>query len=58
MPYVFEAFTIVAKESERIWDDNLGLQPTGTLPVYPLAPTQFRNTMPLDRDMIIFPKSR
>ena len=58
MPYVFEAFTVVAKESERIWDDNLGLQPTGTLPVSPLAPTQFRNTMPLDRDIIIFPKSR
>ena len=57
-PYVFEAFTLVAKESERIWDDNLGLQPTGTIPVSPLAPTQFRNTMPLDRDIIIFPKSR
>jgi murein DD-endopeptidase MepM/ murein hydrolase activator NlpD len=25
-PYAFEAFTLVAKESERIWDDNLGLQ--------------------------------
>ena len=58
MPYVFEAFTLVAKESERIWDDNVGLQPTGTIPVSPLAPTQFRNTMPLDRDIIIFPKSR
>ncbi len=57
-PYVFEAFTLVAKESERIWDDNVGLQPTGTIPVSPLAPTQFRNTMPLDRDIIIFPKSR
>jgi hypothetical protein len=57
-PYVFEAFTLVAKESARIWDDNVGLQPTGTIPVSPLAPTQFRNTMPLDRDIIVFPKSR
>jgi len=49
--------------SSRRWltraaDDNLGLQSTGTLPVSPLAPTQFRNTMPLDRDIIIFTKSR
>jgi hypothetical protein len=57
-PYVFEAFTLIAKESARIWDDNVGLQPTGTIPVSPVAPTQFRNTMPLDRDIIIFPKSR
>jgi len=58
-PYVFDSFTLVGKLTERIWDDDLGLQPTGTLPVTPLAPTRFRNTMPLDRDIIIFPpKSR
>ncbi|WP_269664870.1 hypothetical protein [Streptacidiphilus rugosus] len=39
----------------RIWDDNLGLQPTGVLPV---SPSPFagphRHQMPLDRNIIRF----
>lgn len=54
-PYVFEAFDLVGHESERIWDDNLGLQPDGTIPVNPaISPGPRRNVMPLDRDIVVF----
>lgn len=54
-PYVFEAFDLVGHESERIWDDNLGLQPNGTIPVNPaINPGPRRDAMPLDRDVIKF----
>lgn len=54
-PYVFEAFDLVGHESERIWDDNLGLQPNGTIPVIPtIRPGPRRNVMPLDRDIVAF----
>jgi hypothetical protein len=58
-PYVFERFDVVGYLTERIWDDNIGLQPTGTLPVTP-APQPFRRerAMPLDRDVIVFPPRR
>jgi hypothetical protein len=58
VPYVFDAFTLVGKETERIWDDNIGLQPTGTIPVAPVTPIEYRNAMPLDRDVIVFPQPR
>src|SRR5690606_29973468 len=32
-PYEFRRFRLVGQETERIWDDNLGLQPTGKLPI-------------------------
>ena len=55
VPYVFERFALVGKETARIWDDNVGLQPTGTIPVAPVTPAlDFRRTMPLDRDVIVF----
>jgi len=55
MPYVFEAFDLVGHESERVWDDNLGLQPDGTIPVNPaINPGPRRNVMPLDRDIVMF----
>src|SRR5262249_3274509 len=54
-PFVFERFEVVGYETERIWDDNLGLQPSGTLPIAPAAhPTQRQRAMPLDRDVIVF----
>ena len=34
-PYVFDRFDLVGHETERIWDDNLGLQPTGQIPFRP-----------------------
>jgi hypothetical protein len=54
-PYVFKQFEVVGHEEKRIWDDNIGLQPTGTIPVGP-APNAGpkKNAMPLDRDIVKF----
>jgi len=54
-PYVFGRFTVLGHVTKRIWDDNLGLQPTGVLPFTP-APqrTIRRREMPLDREVISF----
>jgi hypothetical protein len=55
-PYVFDRFELVGHETERIWDDNIGLQPTGTIPFAPAAnPGPRQNAMPLDRDIVTFP---
>src|SRR5262245_26471659 len=55
-PYVFDGFTVVGHETERIWDDDLGLRPDGTLPFAPAAdPERLGNAMPLDRDVVTFP---
>jgi hypothetical protein len=54
-PFVFRGFDLVGKVTERIWDDNLGLQPTGTLPFADAVnPGPRRNEMPLDRDVVVF----
>jgi len=54
-PFVFDRFDVVGYETERIWDDTLGLQPNGTIPVAPAAqPTRRQRAMPLDRDVIVF----
>lgn len=54
-PFRFTRFDLVGRVTERIWDDNLGLQPTGLLPVGPVPePGLRRRTMPLDRDVIRF----
>jgi hypothetical protein len=54
-PYVFEKFELIGHETERIWDDNLGLQPNGTIPVKPATnPGPRANVMPLDRDIVRF----
>ena len=31
-PFVFESFELTGRITQRIWDDTLGLQPTGALP--------------------------
>ena len=55
-PFVFDSFDLVGQITRRIWDDDLGLQPTGTLPFAPAAaPGARRNQMPLDRNVIVFP---
>jgi murein DD-endopeptidase MepM/ murein hydrolase activator NlpD len=52
-PYLFDHFDLVGQVTERIWDDILGLQPSGTLP-YSAAPDAGARTnqMPLDRNVI------
>jgi Peptidase family M23 len=55
-PFVFNRFSLLGQVTQRIWDDNLGLQPTGTLPYAPAArPTTRLLQMPLDRNVISFP---
>jgi hypothetical protein len=54
-PYVFDRFDLVGFETERIWDENIGLQPNGTIPFAPaLEPFERQLVMPLDRDIVIF----
>jgi hypothetical protein len=53
-PYVFEKFRLVGTETARIWDDNIGLQPTGTIPVAAVPnPGVHRRQLPLDRSVIV-----
>jgi Peptidase family M23 len=55
-PFVFDRFDLLGQVTQRIWDDNIGLQPTGTLPFTPAErPTTRRLEMPLDRNVISFP---
>jgi hypothetical protein len=52
-PYVFDRFELVGQVTERIWDDVIGLQPTGTLPYMPAPDAGPRaSQMPLDRNVI------
>ena len=54
-PFVFNRFTVQGQVTKRIWDDNLGLQPTGVLPFTPARDqTIRRREMPLDREVISF----
>ncbi|MBV9594434.1 MAG: M23 family metallopeptidase [Actinobacteria bacterium] len=54
-PFVFRQFELRGHVPERIWDDDLGLQPTGTLPVDPATPVTTRHDqLPLDRDIVRF----
>lgn len=54
-PYVFRDFTLLGRVGPRIWDDNIGLRPTGVLPVTPVTPpTRHRYEAPLDREVIAF----
>ena len=54
-PFTFRSFDLLGQVGPRIWDDNLGLQPTGVLPVAP-SPYAGRHhdQMPLDRNVIRF----
>jgi hypothetical protein len=54
-PFAFDCFELSGQVTERIWDDNIGLQPTNVLP-YVAAPDpgQRTNEMPLDRNVVRF----
>jgi hypothetical protein len=55
-PFVFERFELVGQITRRIWDDDLGLQPTPVLPYAPARNPGVRSDqMPLDRNVIVFP---
>jgi hypothetical protein len=58
-PFRFARFDLVGQLTERIWDDNLGLQPTGALPIAPAQDAGRRQReMPLDRNVIVFSPPR
>jgi Peptidase family M23 len=58
-PFRFNRFDLVGQVTERIWDDNIGLQPTGLLPFAPARqPGRRRRQMPLDRNVVSFPAPR
>lgn len=54
LPYVFDSFTLLGSVSERIWDDDLGEQPTGQLPFEPADPSERADELPLDRTVVRF----
>ena len=52
-PWVFDSFTLLGRVTERLWDDNMGLEPTGVLPFAPDAsPSKRTNELPIDRDVV------
>lgn len=54
-PYVFDQFDLLGRVPDRLWDDNLGLEPTGKLPFVAAAPGGPRNSeLPLDRTVVRF----
>jgi biotin carboxyl carrier protein len=52
LPWVFDQFTLLGSVPDRIWDDDLGLQPTGQLPFDKIDPSDRTNEMPLDRTVV------
>ncbi|MCX5227529.1 M23 family metallopeptidase [Streptomyces sp. NBC_00233] len=54
-PFTFRKFRVLGHVEPRIWDDNLGLQPTGVLPITP-SPYDgpHRARYPLDREVLEF----
>ncbi|WP_341995483.1 M23 family metallopeptidase [Microbacterium sp. LWH7-1.2] len=57
VPYVFDEFELLGWVPERIWDDDLGLQPTGVLPFEEFEPSVRRAELPLDRTVIAVDQS-
>jgi murein DD-endopeptidase MepM/ murein hydrolase activator NlpD len=58
-PYVFDHFDLLGQITKRLWDDNLGLQPTGTLPFAAAAhPGPRTDELPLDRTVVEFPATK
>ncbi|WP_261989525.1 M23 family metallopeptidase [Streptomyces sp. uw30] len=54
-PYTFRQFRVLGQVEPRLWDDNLGLQPTGVLPITPSPYAGFhRARYPLDREVLRF----
>lgn len=54
-PFTFRQFRVLGQVEPRLWDDNLGLQPTGVLPITP-SPYEGRHhaRYPLDREVLEF----
>ncbi|MGW2207251.1 M23 family metallopeptidase [Streptomyces sp. NPDC001774] len=54
-PYVFRSFNVLGHVKPRIWDDNIGQQRTGVLPITPTPlDGPHRAEAPLDRYVIRF----
>ncbi len=54
-PFALDSFTLLGRITERLWDDNMGLEPTGVLPFAGATPASPRtNELPLDRDVVQF----
>ncbi|WP_129308168.1 M23 family metallopeptidase [Streptomyces sp. L2] len=54
-PFTFRQFRVLGHVQPRIWDDNLGLQPTGVLPITPSPyDGRHRAQYPLDREVLRF----
>ena len=52
-PFVFDKFALAGRVTQRIWDDIIALQPTGTMPFAAADPGGDRTEeMPLDRDVV------
>ncbi|MEO8907511.1 MAG: M23 family metallopeptidase [Microbacteriaceae bacterium] len=55
VPFTFDQFDLLGTVPDRIWDDDLGLQKTGTLPFVPASPVGVHTKeMPLDRTVVRF----
>ena len=52
MPYVFDEFELMGRITERLWDDNLGLETDGRLPLERFEPSTRHDELPLDRTVI------
>ncbi len=53
---MFRHFVLIGQVTKRIWDDNLGLQPTGALPfVAARRPGGRADELPLHRNVVRFP---
>ncbi|MFJ8039608.1 M23 family metallopeptidase [Kitasatospora sp. NPDC096147] len=54
-PFTFREFSVLGQVEPRLWDDNLGIQPTGVLPITP-SPYEgpHRAEYPLDREVLGF----
>lgn len=52
VPYAFAEFELLGSITERIWDDDIGLQPTGQLPFEAVEPSVRQDELPLDRTVI------
>ncbi|MGW4650260.1 M23 family metallopeptidase [Kitasatospora sp. NPDC004289] len=54
-PFTFREFRVLGQVEPRLWDDNLGIQPTGVLPITP-SPYEgpHRAEYPLDREVLRF----
>lgn len=52
VPYEFAEFELLGSITERLWDDNMGLEPTGELPFEAVEPSMRHDELPLDRTVV------